>query len=132
MESLVVQSQLARYQSLADGSLRLVFDCGEEGPDTLKIVGGVNKKVGVLVFKADQETLSPKEKEAIENFKVSGMAKIDPRSKSQKLRATLFHYYEKQQEIGSEEIASFQTFEQFYAHKMNTIISYYERELKDN
>lgn len=122
-ETLLIQAQLTRYQTLADGGLRLIFDGEEPSAETGGVVATANKKVGVLVFKPDREVLSPDEKEAIKKFEVTGMAKVDAKSKSQQLRFALYHYYEKLVKMGEEDPDSF---EHFYAKTMNKIISYYE------
>lgn len=121
---------MVRFNTLADGGLRLTFDSGEPTPETGRILASVNKKTGVLVFKADVQSLTEGELEQIKGFETSGMVKIDPRSKSQKLRAVLFHHFTKLKEMGAEEVAQFEKFEEFYNHTLNRIINYYGQGLE--
>ena len=124
-KTLVVESQLARFQTLADGSVRLIFDCGEQPQETFGEIGALNKKTGILVFKGDVENLSSDELKAIEAFETKGMVKADPRSKSQKLRASLWHFFNDQKQAGDPEISKYEKFDEFYSVTMDKIIRYY-------
>lgn len=125
-KTIVTQAQLARYQTLADGGLRLIFDGSEPSEELGGLVALANRKSGVLVFKADKEVLSADEKKVIEEFQVTGMAKVDQKSKSQQLRFSLYHYWKKLKDMGD----TSEEFETFYARTMDKIIGYYEKESK--
>ena len=135
MSTLVIQSFLARFQTLADGGLRLIFDCGEQKPETFKSIGALNKRMGVLVFKGEVEELSEEEMEEIKSFDVKSLTDIKKKSKSQKLRGVLYQYYlqekKKEQDGASDEVKGFETFDSFYDYTMHQIIDFYWKQIEN-
>ena len=127
---LVTQAVLTRFQTMADGGYRLIFDTPELSPDTVKTVGESNRKQGVLVFKTEVEKISEEEIEEIKKFDVKGLHdKETKRSKSQILRAFLYRAWENKKDPDAIE---FEKFEDYYDFTMNKAINYYKNLLKDD
>lgn len=134
MSTLVIQSFLSRFQTLADGGLRLTFDCGEQKPEIFKHIGALNKHQGVLVFKGEVEEISEEELDAIKSFDVKSLSDIKKKTKSQKLRSVLYHYFQqekkKEEQGASDEVSGFSSFESYYEYTMNQIIDFYLKQLE--
>lgn len=122
---LVLEAQLTRFSTMADGGGRIQLDTRELTPEEFSQVGSVNKKSGVMVFKPDVEKLSDEELEAIKAHEgTTGLGDKKKKSKSQVFRAVLYRLYEQDDEGFSDEKAH-------YDHHMDQIINHFKKKLDD-
>ena len=120
---LVLEAQLTRFSTMADGGGRIQLDTRELTPEEFSQVGSVNKKSGVMVFKPDVEKLSDEELEAIKAHEgTTGLGDKKKKSKSQVFRAVLYRLYEQEPE-------GFGTAQLHYEHYMDTIIDHFKKKL---
>lgn len=123
---LVLQAILSKFNTMADGGGRLQFDTPELKPDEFSEIGSVNKKHGVLVFKADVDKMSDEELEAIKQveIKTGGLGDKKKKSKSQQLRALLYKNWENDSE-------GFKTAEDHYNYHLDYMIKHYKDKLDE-
>lgn len=121
---LVLQGQVTKFNTMADGSGRLQVDLQELTPDQFAEVGRVNKKSGVLVFKPDVDQISEKEKEAISKINLAGLGDRKKKSKSQVLRQVMYLLHKQDPE-------GFDTQEEHYNHYMDQIINHFKDKIEE-
>ncbi|MCK5015697.1 MAG: hypothetical protein KAS32_01380 [Candidatus Peribacteraceae bacterium] len=118
---LILEAQLSRFSTMADGGTRIQMDTGELTPEVFAEIGKANKKMGAFVFKPDTESLSEEQLKEIKSYDVSGLGD-KKKSKSQRLRAVLFRMYEQDNE-------GFIESQDHYDYYLNTIINHFKKKL---
>jgi hypothetical protein len=103
---------------MADGILRLQFDCQEMNPEKMAALLNMHRHVGYLSFKG--EAFVKQEIDFLKSLKVDAIEGI--KTPSQKLRAVLYLVYNNEPE-------GFTSFETYYAHQMERIINHYKSKL---
>lgn len=116
---------MTRFNTMADGGGRLQFDTPELSPEEFSEVGSVNKKSGIIVFKADVDKMTDEELDAIKNTEVNhgrGLGDKKKKSKSQVLRSVLYKNWEQDPE-------DFKTFDEYYNFHLDYLIEHYKKQI---
>ena len=115
---LRIPATLEQYSSLKDKSLKLVFETIEPTPEQITEIGTSLQSAGYLVFSNDN--FNSKEIDDIKALRADFTDK--KKSPSNRLRNVLFLNFESNKE-------KFESFEDYYKHKMEIIINHYKSKL---
>ena len=114
----IIPSILISYQSLKDGTLKVVFETNEPTPEQIIGIAQNVQKFVYLAFKQDafkqneKKILSELESEYTDTGK----------SKSQRLRAVLYRNFE----LDSK---GYEVFDDYYNHQMEKLINHFKEKL---
>ena len=116
---IVIPSILASYQSLKDGTLKLVFETNEPTIDQVVSIAQGVQSFGYLAFKKDQfKESETKALESLEsNYNEFG------KTKSQRLRNVLYRNFEQDKE-------GYDVFDDYYNNKMEKLIIHFKDKLE--
>jgi len=115
---ITISAGISKVSTMADGTLRLQFDCQEIGPEKMAQLFAQRNHVGFLTFKG--EPFVEHEIDFLKNLKVDNLEGI--KSKSQRLRAVMYKTWELDHK-------GFDTFEMYYASEMDRVINHYKSKL---
>lgn len=115
---MINQVTLDRASRRKDGSIALTFITSLEVlSDEFTEMDKTLNTTGILYFKSDGSNLTQKEIDAIDSTKL----KVEGKSKSARLRNTLYVYWK--------QLDSSKTFEEYYSDEMERIITHYKGKL---
>jgi len=116
--TIIIPAGLTKVSTMADGTLRLQFDCQEIKSEDMANLFSQRNNVGYLMFKGEQ--FVEHDIEFLRSLKVDNVEGI--KSRSQRLRAVLYRVweFEKVTKTGTPE------FETFYAVQMEKIINQFK------
>ena len=117
---MLKQVTLDRANRRKDRSVSLTFitSLDQTSSEFMEIDELINTS-GVIYFKSDGSNMTQKEIDAIDSTKIE----VEGKSKSTRLRNTLYVYWEQSEKE--------KTFEEFYSEKMEQLITHFKDKLDD-